>query len=75
MTELTISELHKILTELIKKGHGDKEFQLYYDSEYVYTTITKGSKIRLLEDGVRFTDYSGNKFSGGGAMTKGDDVE
>lgn len=57
MTELTISELQTILTELIQKGHGDKEFQLYYDSEMVYTTISKGSKIRILEDGVRFTDY------------------
>ena len=55
--QLTISDLHKILTELIEKGHGNKEFQLYYDSEYVYTTITKGSKIRILDDGVRFTDY------------------
>lgn len=59
MTELTISELHKILSELIKKGHGDKEFQIYYDAECVYTTITKGSKIRILENGVRFTDYNG----------------
>ena len=57
MTELTISELHKILIELIEEGHGNKEFQLYYDSEYVYTTISKGSKIRILENGVRFTDY------------------
>ena len=55
--ELTIKELHEILSKLIKEGHGDKEFQLYYDSEYVYTTITKGSKIRILDDGVRFTDY------------------
>lgn len=28
MTELTIYELNEILTDLIKKGHGDKEFQL-----------------------------------------------
>ena len=57
MTELTISELYEILTDLIEDGHGDKEFQLYYDSECVYTTISKGSKIRILDDGVRFTDY------------------
>ena len=56
MTQLTISELHKILTELIENGHGDKEFQLYYDYECVYTSIPKGNKIRILEDGVRFTD-------------------
>ena len=58
MTEqLTIKELHEILSELIEKGHGDKEFQLYYDGEYVYTTISKGSPVRILDDGVRFTDY------------------
>lgn len=57
MSELTISELHTILTELINQGHGDKEFQLYYDSECVYTSIPKGSKVRIFEDGVRFTDY------------------
>ena len=57
MSELTISELNEILSELIEQGHGDKEFQLYYDSEFVYTTITKGSKIRIFKDEVRFTDY------------------
>jgi hypothetical protein len=59
MTEkdLTVKELHDILYELIEQGHGDKEFQLYYDGECVYTTISKGSPIRLIGDGVRFTDY------------------
>ena len=55
--QLTINELHKILTKLIEDGHGDKEFQMYYDSECVYTTIPKGSKIRFIGNGVRFTDY------------------
>ena len=55
--ETTIKELHSILTKLIKQGHGDKEFQIYYDSECVYTTIPKDSAIRILSDGVRFTDY------------------
>ena len=55
--QLTISDLHEILAELIEKGHGDKEFQLYYDGECVYTTIPEGSSIRIFEDGVRFTDY------------------
>ena len=55
--ELTIKELHEILSKLIEEGHGDKEFQMYYDSECVYTTIPVGSKIRILADGVRFTDY------------------
>ena len=55
--QLTISDLHKILGKLIEKGHGDKEFQLFYDSEYVYTSIPKDSPIRIFEDGVRFTDY------------------
>lgn len=59
MTEkdLTVKELHDILHELIEQGHGNKEFQLYYDSECVYTTIPKDSPIRIFEDGVRFTDY------------------
>ena len=57
MSDLTIKELHEILTELIHQGHGDKEFQIYYDGEYVYTTIEKGSPIRFIENGVRFTDY------------------
>ena len=57
MSDLTIRELHHILTKLIEQGHGNKEFQLYYDSECVYTTIPKGSKIRIYDEGVRFTDY------------------
>ena len=58
MTEqLTINELHKILTKLIEEGHGDKEFQLYYSSDCGYTTIAKGSPIRVIGNGVRFTDY------------------
>lgn len=55
--QLTIKELEDILSGLIEEGHGDKEFQIYYDSECVYTTIPKGSKIQVLPDGVRFTDY------------------
>ena len=56
-TEMTIKDLKEKLDELIEQGHGDKEFQIYYDSETVYTTIPKGSKIQVLPDGVRFTDY------------------
>ena len=54
---LTISELHEILTELIEKGHGDKEFQLFYDGECVYTTIPKNSPVRAIGNGIIFTDY------------------
>ena len=57
MTDLTIKELHEILTELIHQGHGDKEFQIFYDGECVYTTIEKGSPIRFIGNGGRFTDY------------------
>jgi len=57
--ELTIKELHEILSKLLEEGHGDKEFQLYYDGECVYTTIKKGSPIRFIGNGVRFTDYRG----------------
>lgn len=55
--QLTISDLYNILDKLIEKGHGDKEFQLFYDGECVYTSIPKDSPIRIFEDGVRFTDY------------------
>ena len=55
--DLTISQLHEILSELIKDGHGDKKFEIYYDGECVYTTIPKGSAIRFIDNGVRFTDY------------------
>lgn len=55
--ELTIKQLHTILGELIKDGHGNKEFQIWYDSETAYTTITKGSAITLINNAVRFTDY------------------
>ncbi|WP_406533970.1 hypothetical protein [Methanobrevibacter sp.] len=54
---LTIIELHDILTKLINRGEGDKEFQIFYDRECVYTTIPKDSKIRILDDSVRFTNY------------------
>lgn len=54
---LTIFELHEILTELIEKGHGDKEFQMYYGGECVYTTIPKNSPVRSIGNGIRFTDY------------------
>lgn len=57
--EMTIRELKEKLDELIEQGHGDKEFQIYYDSECVYTTIPKDNPIRIMGDGVRFTDYSG----------------
>ncbi len=57
MTELSIKELHVVLGELIKDGYGDKEFQLYYDSETVYTTIPKKSRIFIFKNGVRFSDY------------------
>lgn len=57
MTELTISELSEILLKLIEQGHGDKEFQIYYDGEVVYTTIPKNSPIRIIGNGIRFTDY------------------
>ena len=55
--QYTIKELYKILGALIDDGYGNKEFQIYYDSETVYTTIPKGSKIELNNKGVRFTDY------------------
>lgn len=59
--QLTISELHKILGELIKDGYGNREFQLWCDSETVYTTIPKGSAITLINKAVRFTDYDDGK--------------
>lgn len=62
MTEqLTIKQLHTILEELIADGYGNREFQLWYDSETVYTSISKGSKITLINNAVRFTDYDDGK--------------
>lgn len=57
MSELTIKELNKILSNLIKDGHGDKEFQIYYDSDCVYTTIPKKSRIYIFDNDIRFSDY------------------
>lgn len=56
-SEYSVRDLYKILGALIDDGYGDREFQLYYDSEIVYTTIPKGSRIRVLSNGIRFTDY------------------
>lgn len=57
--DMSIFELCEVLNVLIEKGYGDYEFQLYYDSEVVYTTIPKKSKVRIIGNGVRFTDYEG----------------
>ena len=54
-----IKELHQLLGDLIECGHGDKEFQMYYDSETVYTTIPKKSRILVFKKGIRFSDYEG----------------
>ena len=55
--EYTVNEMYKILGALIEDGYGDREFQLYYDGETVYTTIPKGSRILVLSKAIRFTDY------------------
>lgn len=57
--QVTIKELHQILGDLIEGGHGDKEFQMWYDSETVYTTIPKKSRIIVFKKGIRFSDYVG----------------
>lgn len=57
MTDLKIKELHKILGELIADGYGDREFQIFYDSDTVYTTIPKKSRILVFSKGIRFSDY------------------
>ena len=50
--QYTIKELYKILGALIQDGYGNKEFQIYYDSETTYTTIPKGSRILVLSKAV-----------------------
>jgi len=55
--QYTIKELHKILGALIDDGYGNKEFQLYYDTETTYTTIPHGSRILVLSKAIRFTDH------------------
>ena len=52
-----IKELYKILGALIDDGYGNREFQLSYDGDLVYTTIPKGSRVLVLSKAVRFTDY------------------
>lgn len=59
MKSLSIKELYIILKDLVECGHGDKEFQLYYDSDCVYTVIPKGSRVLMFKNGVRFSDYEG----------------
>lgn len=59
MKNLSIKELYLILKDLVEYGHGDKEFQLFYDSDCVYTVIPKGSRILMFKNGVRFSDYEG----------------
>ena len=59
MTDLTIRELHSILTDLIEKGHGDSEFRLSYDSDCVYTTLPKSVDPIICFDHVIFSDYRG----------------
>ena len=59
--QLTISELYLILGELIADGYGNREFQLWYDSETAFTSIPKGSSITLINKAVRFTDYNDGK--------------
>lgn len=57
MTEqYKIRELYKILGALIDDGYGNRDFQLYYDSETAFTTIPKGSRILVLSKAIRFTD-------------------
>lgn len=56
-SQYKIKELHKILGALIDDGYGDREFQLWCDSETVYTTIPKGSRVLVLSKAIRFTDY------------------
>lgn len=52
-----IKELYKILGALIDDGYGNREFQLSYGGELVYTTIPKGSRVLVLSNAIRFTDY------------------
>ena len=61
MTEkdLTINELHSILTDLIEKGQGNSEFRLSllrYDIDYPYATIPKRVDPIIGFDDVLFTD-------------------
>lgn len=61
MTEkdLTINELHSILTDLIEMGQGNSEFRvslLRYGTEYPYTTLPKRVDPIIGFDDVLFTD-------------------
>ena len=54
---LKIKELYNLLGALIDDGYGNREFQLSYDGDLVYTNIPKGSKILVLSKAIRFSDY------------------
>lgn len=57
MADLKIKELHEILGELIADGYGDKKFEIFYDSETVYTSIPKKSRVLVFSNSIRFSDY------------------
>lgn len=57
MADLKIKELHEILGELIADGHGDKKFEIFYDSETVYTSIPKKSRVLVFSNSIRFSNY------------------
>lgn len=63
MTEkyYTVDEMYSLLGAIIADGYGDREFQLYYDSETAVTSIPKGSAVYLINKAVRFTDYDDGK--------------
>lgn len=58
MSDVTINELSKLLNGLIEEGYGDKEFQIYYDSETTYTSIPRKSRILVFKNSIRFSDYA-----------------
>lgn len=57
MTDLTIEELHSILTDLIEKGHGDSEFRISSNKEGIVKSLPKSVDPIICFDHVIFSDY------------------
>ena len=52
---MTVNELNKLTSTLIKQGHGDKKVLQCYDCNYAYTDVG-GGDIRITDDAVMLAD-------------------
>ena len=52
---MTVSELNKLTSTLIKHGHGHKEVIQYYDCNYAWIDVG-GGDIKITDAAVMFAD-------------------